>query len=555
MIKKIIKENKLLLILIIIFIIINSLLLLYLPELMNQILVYGISKDLKSTYHAGLLMFITIIGITLLSIIISYISSLCSANIASSLRLSIYDKILSFSETHLHNFTISSLITRSTNDITNIQNTFNIGFKNLISALLISFLGIFKLAHITNSFLLLTIGLSIFLIITFILFLIIYTTPKFITLQNTTDELNRELREELNGLMTIKSFNNEKVIKNKYQQINHSSSRTDYQINKIMNLLNPFTTFILNAIIILITFTYLQNLTSRESVATMLSLSQYALQIISSFLTLALLFILIPKAKVSYLRLQEVLNVSSSLELHSIDPPCKITWQNVTYTYPQNSKPTLSNINFTINTGDKIAIIGPIGSGKSTLLKLLTKSLIPTQGEIYLDDKPYQNLSFQDLTTIYSYTPQKPYIFSGTLVSNLQIANPQANNYQLKKVLKNVTLTELKPTHKITPGATNLSGGQKQRLAIASGLIANKDFIIIDDIFANLDNETINRISRQLLTTYQDKTIIATTTNPQGLTGFNKIIILNKGKITHMGTHQELLNSDAFYTEVAYEQD
>ncbi len=552
MLKKIFYQNKLFFITLIIFIILNSLAILYLPEQMNNIITYGLNGDLASLTHSGIIMFITIILITTFTIIISYISSTCSANIATYLRESLYTKILSFTPEKFSKYPISTLITRSTSDITNIQNTFNLSFKNLITALIISLLGIFKLSKITEPILLLIIFISIILIVSFLLCLFILTTPKFIHLQNLTDQLNHHLRDELTGLMTIKAYNNEKYFSQEFTHINKKYSHTDYTINKIMNYLNPSTALILNFTIILIMASTLKGLSSPISIASLLSITEYTIQIISAFLTLALLFILVPKAKVSYKRIMEILSTPSATTTDTYLPtPKSITFQNVSFSY--NDHNILENLNFTIEKGDKIAIVGPIGSGKSTILKLLTRALEPTTGTILYTQTSAINYSFSLANKIFSYLPQKPYIFKGTITSNIQIFNPKITPQALQKLLRDFSLTELSPNHKINAGGTNISGGQKQRLALACAFSSPQDYIIIDDIFTGLDNQTISHISHKLLTTYKNKTIIVTSSTTTGLTNFNKIIVLNQGHITNINTHHYLLKYDNVYQSLAKE--
>lgn len=560
MLKILIKKNIILIIFLIIFIFINAFLILSLPEQMNYILTNTMTSKNNLIINHSIKMIIITFLIIISSLIMNYFSARISAQIASQIREVLFQKVIALPEKDFQKYSISSLITRSTSDIAQIQNTFNIGFKNLIFALVIAPFGIIKITQLTtNTLLNFSIIISIFLIIIFLVVLLLIVTPQVLKLQKLLEQLNLRTRETLNGLLTIKTFNGEKFEIKKYQSINKNYSNLDFHINKLMSLLNPYTTLIINIITIVITWSLLKSSKSQTELSLILTTSQYTIQIISAFLTLIILFILFPKAKVSYQRINDILNIplkhNKTKIIKHVDNYQVI---NMSFTYPENQKPALKNISINIPLNKKIAIVGPSGSGKSTLLKILANTYPNYQGSITINNYELNNLSQQTTNKIISIIPAKSYIFQGTIKSNIKIANSQINNKEIHQLMNVFQLSEFNDlNYHIEQQGQNLSGGQKQRLALVRGFAKYANIYLVDDMFNGLDNITIKKILNNIDILLKNKTLIIASSLIKPIKNFDLIILMNNGKIEAIGQHQELLKipiyKDLYENEVQYE--
>lgn len=560
MLKILIKKNIILIIFLIIFIFINAFLILSLPEQMNYILTNTMTSKNNLIINHSIKMIIITFLIIISSLTMNYFSARISAQIASQIREVLFQKVIALPEKDFQKYSISSLITRSTSDIAQIQNTFNIGFKNLIFALVIAPFGIIKITQLTtNTLLNFSIIISIFLIIIFLVVLLLIVTPQVLKLQKLLEQLNLRTRETLNGLLTIKTFNGEKFEIKKYQSINKNYSNLDFQINKLMSLLNPYTTLIINIITIVITWSLLKSSKSQTELSLILTTSQYTIQIISAFLTLIILFILFPKAKVSYQRINDILNIplkhNKTKIIKYVDNYQVI---NMSFTYPENQKPTLKNISINIPLNKKIAIVGPSGSGKSTLLKILANTYPNYQGSITINNYELNNLSQQTTNKIISVIPAKAYIFQGTIKSNIKIANSQINNKEIHQLMNVFQLSEFNVlNYHIEQQGQNLSGGQKQRLALVRGFAKYANIYLVDDMFNGLDNITIKKLLNNIDILLKNKTLIIASSLIKPIKNFDLIILMNNGKIEAIGQHQELLKipiyKDLYENEVQYE--
>lgn len=560
MLKILIKKNIILIIFLIIFIFINAFLILSLPEQMNYILTNTMTSKNNLIINHSIKMIIITFLIIISSLIMNYFSARISAQIAGQIREVLFQKVIALPEKDFQKYSISSLITRSTSDIAQIQNTFNIGFKNLIFALVIAPFGIIKITQLTtNTLLSFSIIISIFLIIIFLVVLLLIVTPQVLKLQKLLEQLNLRTRETLNGLLTIKTFNGEKFEIKKYQSINKNYSNLDFHINKLMSLLNPYTTLIINIITIVITWSLLKSSKSQTELSLILTTSQYTIQIISAFLTLIILFILFPKAKVSYQRINDILNIplkhNKTKIIKHVDNYQII---NMSFTYPENQKPALKNISINIPLNKKIAIVGPSGSGKSTLLKILANTYPNYQGSITINNYELNNLPQQTTNKIISAIPAKAYIFQGTLKSNIKIANSQINNKEIHQLMNVFQLSEFNVlNYHIEQQGQNLSGGQKQRLALVRGFAKYANIYLVDDMFNGLDNITIKKILNNIDILLKNKTLIIASSLIKPIKNFDLIILMNNGKIEAIGQHQELLKipiyKDLYENEVQYE--
>ena len=560
MLKILIKKNIILIIFLIIFIFINAFLILSLPEQMNYILTNTMTSKNNLIINHSIKMIIITFLIIISSLTMNYFSARISAQIASQIREVLFQKVIALPEKDFQKYSISSLITRSTSDIAQIQNTFNIGFKNLIFALVIAPFGIIKITQLTtNTLLNFSIIISIFLIIIFLVVLLLIVTPQVLKLQKLLEQLNLRTRETLNGLLTIKTFNGEKFEIKKYQSINKNYSNLDFHINKLMSLLNPYTTLIINIITIVITWSLLKSSKSQTELSLILTTSQYTIQIISAFLTLIILFILFPKAKVSYQRINDILNIplkhNKTKIIKYVDNYQVI---NMSFTYPENQKPTLKNISINIPLNKKIAIVGPSGSGKSTLLKILANTYPNYQGSITINNYELNNLSQQTTNKIISVIPAKAYIFQGTIKSNIKIANSQINNKEIHQLMNVFQLSEFNVlNYHIEQQGQNLSGGQKQRLALVRGFAKYANIYLVDDMFNGLDNITIKKLLNNIDILLKNKTLIIASSLIKPIKNFDLIILMNNGKIEAIGQHQELLKipiyKDLYENEVQYE--
>ena len=540
---------------------------LWLPDKMSEIVNNGIIKqDMPAIWHNGLAMILVTAAGGLCSIIIGFLASRIATGMAQKLRMELFERVESFALADFNKFSTASLITRSTNDIQQIQMTSILLLRLALMAPIMAIGGLQKAVHNAPDLSwIIALAVSVLLVVIVVLFVI--AVPRFKKLQTLVDKLNLVTRENLVGLKVIRAFHNEKIEQKKFQQANTELNKMNLFVNRLMMLLDPIMTLVMNFSSVAIVWFGAHLISSSNlQIGNMMAFLEYAMQVIISFLLLSMVFIMVPRAAVSVKRVGEVLDTLPSI----VDPPSpqqlpddatgKIEFKDVTFTYPDADLPVLSSINFTAEPGQTTAFIGSTGSGKSTLINLIPRFYDVSAGQILLDGVDIRQLKLEDLYDQIGYVPQKGVLFSGTIASNIKYGNAKASQKLVEKSAKIAQATEfigeLKNGYKneIAQGGSNVSGGQRQRLSIARAIAVNPNVYIFDDSFSALDFKTDARLRSALAKETKHKTVLIVGQRINTIMNADKIIVLDEGKIVGQGTHQELMKNCQVYQEIAASQ-
>ena len=516
----------------------------------------------KLLWDVGYKMIIVALIIFVSILIKNVLSSFFSSRISKDLRRQVFEKVNSFSSTEINKFSTASLITRSTNDVTQVQRTLLMTVRMLFTAPCMAF---FAIRKITLSSVELTWVSVAFVVITLIVIisLMLFVLPKFNVLQKQTDKLNLVTRENLTGIRVVRAYNGEKIQEKKFEKANEDLTKTNLFLNKMMSLLNPFMSLIMSTMTLTLYWigASLINL-DKIDYPTLATFSQYSMHIIMSFMFITLMFVMIPRGLVSLKRINEILDTDISIKdgnIESSETNGTIEFKNVSFSYHDAEEPVLQDISFKVEKGETVAFIGSTGSGKSTLINLIPRFFDVTSGEILVDDINVKDYKLSSLHDKIGYVPQKANLFSGDIKSNMQLANENITDDQIEEVL-NVAqcgfLEKLEDgyTQPVSQGGKNFSGGQKQRLSIARAIAKNPEIYIFDDSFSALDFKT-DKALRSALKKYTNKaTCLIVAQRISTIKDANKIIVLDNGKIVGMGTHDELLKSNKVYKEIYQSQ-
>ena len=540
---------------------------LWLPDKMSEIVNNGIIKqDMPAIWHNGLAMIVVTAAGGLCSIVIGFLASRIATGMAQKLRTELFERVESFALADFNKFSTASLITRSTNDIQQIQMTSILLLRLALMAPIMAIGGLQKAIHnAPNLSWIIALAVSVLLVVITVLFVI--AVPRFKKLQTLVDKLNLVTRENLVGLKVIRAFHNEKIEQKKFQQANTELNKMNLFVNRLMMLLDPIMTLVMNFSSVAIVWFGAHLISSGNlQIGNMMAFLEYAMQVIISFLLLSMVFIMVPRAAVSVKRVGEVLDTLPSI----VDPPSpqqlphdatgKIEFKDVTFTYPDADLPVLSSINFTAEPGQTTAFIGSTGSGKSTLINLIPRFYDVSAGQILLDGVDIRQLKLEDLYDQIGYVPQKGVLFSGTIASNIKYGNAKASKKLVEKSAKIAQATEfigeLKNGYKndIAQGGSNVSGGQRQRLSIARAIAVEPNVYIFDDSFSALDFKTDATLRSALAKETKHKTVLIVGQRINTITNADKIIVLDEGKIVGQGTHQELMKNCQVYQEIAASQ-
>ena len=497
-------------------------------------------------------------------IAINYLTSHVGAGLARTIRRKVFGQVEDFSMQEISKFSTSSLITRCTNDISQIQMIITMCLRMLITAPIMGIGAIFKIFNKSKELSLATM-VAIFVLIILIITVNIIVVPKFKLLQKSTDDLNMITRENLSGLKVIRAFNTEDIQEEKFDKINKRNANLNIFVNRVMSLIFPGMNMIMNLLTLCIVWigSILVNKGTLE-IGILLSFSQYAMHVLFSFLMLSMMFIMIPRAMVSAGRINEVIAtpiiIKSSTTTSTKTNNGTIKFDNVSFAYPKSQENVLDKIDFEAKPGEIVAFIGSTGSGKSTLINLIPRFFDATEGNVLVDGVNVKDYKLSSLRNKIGYVPQKTLLFSGTIRDNLLDSNPSATEEEMWKALEIAQAKEFVQNLEggldfvLSQGATNVSGGQKQRLSIARAIIRHPEILIFDDSFSALDYKT-----DQLLRTTLAKELNHITTLIVGqrigtIMNADKIIVLDEGKIVGMGTHKELMKNCPIYQEIAYSQ-
>lgn len=512
------------------------------------------------------------LGIALLgsiaAMLSAFLSSRVGAGVARNLRKAVFEKVESFSNNEFDKFSTASLITRTTNDITQVQMLMIMLLRIVLFAPMMGFGALYK--AITHSTSMTWIIMLILVVIACVLFVLIKVVmPKFKIIQSLIDRLNLTMRENLSGVLVIRAFGNEKHSEKRFDKANDDLTKVNLFVNRAMGVLMPIMMFIMNIATVLVVWVGSQQLDlGNIAIGDMMAFIQYAMNIIMSFLFIAMIFIMIPRASVAAGRVYEVLSTDLSIKdpetvkEFEADKRGLVEFKDVTFKYPGAHEAVLSDINFTAQPGKTTAFIGSTGSGKSTLINLIPRFYDVTEGQIIIDGVDVRDVKQHDLRERIGVVPQKGVLFSGTIRSNLQYGAHDATDEELSEVIRIAQAKEFvddKPKgldEDISQGGTNVSGGQKQRLAIARAIAKNPEILIFDDSFSALDFKTDAVLRRELshLTEKTKNTVLIVGQRIASIMDADQIIVLDKGKIVGKGTHKELMKSCEVYQEIAYSQ-
>ena len=540
---------------------------LWLPDKMSEIVNNGIIKqDMPAIWHNGLAMILVTATGGLCSIIIGFLASRIATGMAQKLRMELFERVESFALADFNKFSTASLITRSTNDIQQIQMTSILLLRLALMAPIMAIGGLQKAIHNAPDLSwIIALAVSVLLVVIAVLFVI--AVPRFKKLQTLVDKLNLVTRENLVGLKVIRAFHNEKIEQKKFQKANTELNKMNLFVNRLMMLLDPIMMLVMNFSSVAIVWFGAHLISSGNlQIGNMMAFLEYAMQVIISFLLLSMVFIMVPRAAVSVKRVGEVLDTLPSIvdplspQQLPHDATGKIEFKDVTFTYPDADLPVLSSINFTAEPGQTTAFIGSTGSGKSTLINLIPRFYDVSAGQILLDGVDIRQLKLEDLYDQIGYVPQKGVLFSGTIASNIKYGNAKASQKLVEKSAKIAQATEfvseLKNGYKneIAQGGSNVSGGQRQRLSIARAIAVEPNVYIFDDSFSALDFKTDAKLRLALAKETKHKTVLIVGQRINTIMNADKIIVLDEGKIVGQGTHQELMKNCQVYQEIAASQ-
>lgn len=539
---------------------------LQLPALMSRIINDGIvAGDLTITFRVGGNM----LGYTLIAIILSIINHFFSARVGAAfsrdLRNDLYKHILSFSISEIDKFSTASLITRTTNDVSQVQQATMMMLTMLLRAPLMG-LGAIIQAFRTAPDMTWIIALAVVVMLTFTISILALVMPKFKIFQKLLDRLTLLARENLTGLRVIRAFNNEAKEQKKFEHVNSEITKTNLFISKLMSLQDPLIGLVFNGATLLITWVGLNHLeTDLSYLGNTIAFAQYASNVILSFLILTMLFVILPRANVSAGRLNEVFKTKSKISwkpetVGSPDLTPSIKFKNVSFSYPDAEEKVLENISFSAKAGETTAFIGSTGSGKSTLISLVPRFYEPTSGEISVNGLDLKDYSQSDLMRRIGYVPQRGVLFSGTVASNIAFGAPNLDEASMKSIAKIsqsdefIHKLEKKYESHIAQGGTNVSGGQKQRLSIARAIAKKPEIYIFDDSFSALDMKTDKALRAALKPETKNSVVLVVAQRINTIKDADQIIVLDKGKIVGKGNHYSLLGSCKIYQEIVKSQ-
>lgn len=544
-----------------------------LPDYMSNItvLVQSEGSKMSEILTEGGYMILCAFGSLAAAMMVGYLTSFISATFSQKLRKQLFEKVQNFGMEEIKKFSTSSLITRTTNDITNIQMFIAMGLQMLIKAPITAVWAVFKILDKSWQWSAVT-GAGVLVLIMMIVILMITVMPKFKLVQKLIDKINGLTRENLTGIRVVRAFNAENYQEEKFDAKNKELTKTQMFNQRMMAFMSPVMYLIMNLLSLAIYFigAYLIDQANMMDKVTlfgnMVVFSSYAMQVIMAFLMLAIIFIMYPRANVSAQRVIEVLETNESIKDGTFDKKTKktgeIEFKNVSFRYPDADEYVLENISFKANKGDTIAIIGSTGSGKSTIVNLLMRFYDVTDGEILIDGVNIKDYKSEYLHNKLGYVPQRAVMFSGTVNYNVAYGdNGKKKSDKLIKEAVKVAQAEdfvLKMPNKyendIAQGGTNISGGQKQRLSIARAIAKEPEIYIFDDSFSALDYKTDYVLRTELKKYTKDATSVIVAQRIGTIINADKIIVLDSGKMVGIGTHKELLKDCDVYKEIAYSQ-
>lgn len=554
-----------------------------LDKMQNSILEQAAIQEVKTEYkqigidtdkiqnNYIILSGLRMLGISLIimisAVLIMGLSARVGAKLAKTLREKVFKKVLNFSNKEFSQYSTASLITRSTNDIQQIQNLIAMLFRVVVYAPIIGVGGFIRVLNQSDNSMAWIIGVAILAILLIVGTLFIVAMPRFKKLQDLIDRLNLVAREILTGLPVIKAFNTEKKEEKRFDIANIDLTKTNLFVNRAMSFMFPLLMLIMNSISLLIVWVGAHGVNDGTmQVGNMMAFIQYTMQIVMSFLMISMISIILPRASVSANRINEVIEtdelIKESKNPKKLDLNKKglVEFKDVSFKYPDSDEEVLSDISFTANPGETTAIIGSTGSGKSTLINLIPRFYDITSGNLLIDGVDIKDIANEDLRKIIGFVPQKGLLFSGTIESNIKYGNPEMSDEKMINAARIAQATEFieskpeKYKETIAQGGSNVSGGQKQRLSIARAIAIDPEILVFDDSFSALDFKTDSILRTELAKVTKNKTVIIVAQRINTILNADQIVVLEDGKVVGKGTHQELMKDNETYRQIALSQ-
>jgi len=556
-----------------IFIVIQVWLDLKLPDYMAEItkLVQTEGSEISDVLSQGGFMLLCAVGSMVASIITVYFAAKVAAKFSNRLRGKVFDKTLSFSMEELTGFSTASLITRSTNDIMQVQMLIILGLQVVLKAPILAVWAVLKIMGKSWQWTAAT-GVAVFVLLVLIAIIVLVALPKFKVIQTLTDNLNMVTRENLTGIRVVHAYNSTKFHQNKFEKANNELTETNLFTTRTMAILMPTISLIMSGISLAIYWigaVLINNapITSKLTIfSDMVVFSSYAMQVIMAFMMVSITFVLLPRAAVSAKRINEVLDTEVSIKDGSATEgisEAEIEFRNVSFKYPGATEYVLQDISFKASKGETLAIIGSTGSGKSTLVNLIPRFMEATEGEILVDGLNVKDYKLESLRDKLGYVSQKAVMFSGSVSSNVAFGEADKKSAEENNMKRAVEIAQGKDFIEnmdqqyesiISQGGTNLSGGQKQRLSIARAIYKLPEIYLFDDSFSALDYKTDRVLRSKLKQEIKDATSIIVAQRIGTIKDADRILVLDEGKIVGIGTHAELMHTCDVYQEIAYSQ-
>jgi ATP-binding cassette, subfamily B, multidrug efflux pump len=517
-------------------------------------------------YDIGLQMVLFALMSAVITILVGLLSARIAAGTTRTIRKDVFSKVESFSSVEFDQFSTASLITRTGNDITQLQMLIVMMFRTFFYSPILAYGAVMNVFE-SNANMTWIIALALTVIMSMILTMFVIVIPKFKAIQKMLDKVNLVARESLTGLMVVRAFKTERHEEERFDDANKDLAKVSLFVSRATSFLMPIMTFIFSGVTLMIVwYGSIQIDLGQLQVGDMMAFMQYAMQIIMSFMMITMMFILIPRASVSSKRILEVLEKPLTI-LDTLKPidfrndeTGVVEFNNVSFKYPNADDYVLKNISFKANKGEMTSVIGSTGSGKSSLINLIPRFYDVSSGTVKVNGRDVRDVKQVELRDRIGYIPQKAILFSGTIESNLRYAKDDASQGELDKAIEIAQASNIvseKPGHyqeEISQGGTNVSGGQKQRLSIARALVKNPDIYIYDDSFSALDYKTDAALRAALQKDLSDKTLIVVAQRISTIMNSDQIIVLNEGEIVGKGTHDELMDNCEVYREIAFSQ-
>ena len=529
----------------------------------------GVDTDQIQTmyiFKVGIIMLGIALAAMLVGILIVFIGSRMAARLAKTLRHKVFTKVVGFSKNEIKTFGQSSLITRTTNDVQQVQMVVVFLLRVVFYAPIIGIGGVMK-AMSTNADMTYIIGVAVVAILAVVITLFAIAMPKFNRVQKLIDKLNLVTREILSGLPVIRAFSNERHEEERFEEANKRLTKVNLFINRAMSFMMPIMMLVMNFVCLVIVYQGAKGVDSGAmQVGDIMAYIQYTMQIIMAFLMISMMSIMLPRANVSAKRIMEIIETKDTIynSDHLVDfkpeERGKVEFKNVSFRYPDADYDVITDINLVANPGETTAFIGSTGSGKSTLINLIPRFYDVTDGELLVDGVNIKDVDLHELREKIGFVPQKGVLFTGTIKDNIKYGNENITDEDVDKALEVAQATEFVSKLKggvdydISQGGTNVSGGQKQRLSIARAIAKNPDIYVFDDSFSALDFKTDAKLRGELAKITKDKTVLIVAQRISTIMNADKIVVLNEGSVVGIGTHKELMKNCNVYKEIALSQ-